>query len=175
MAANARDLITNKYYQEAGGGDRSTIESILKSKKENNPKLIPYIISPSRQFPGRFTLAYQPSSRPKIEFMTVVPNVFRYRGQVHLTARALIEWFKEHFREPVHFPHTTQTPASMHGTPIPVVHPQHQGHMPYTPSQWTHHTPTPSPVPSLTPRYGHPQHPPAYYYPHQHHQTHYPH
>ena len=164
MAANARDLMSNKYYEEADGGDRSIIENRLKSKKENNPKLIPYIISPSKQYPGRFILAYQPSSRPKFEFVTVVPNGFRYRGQVHSTVSALIEWFKEHFREPVHIPHPNQTPTSMHGTPIPVRAPQH-GQTPYTPSQWTHHTPTPSPAPSLTPRYGHHQQPSSYYYP----------
>ena len=169
MAANARDLVSNKYYEEADGGDRSIIESKLKIKKESNPKLIPYILSPSKQFPGKFILAYQPSTRAKFEFVTVVPNGFRYRGQVHGTVRALVEWFKEHFREPVQVPYPTQTPTSIHGTPIPVRLQQH-GQTPYTPSQWTHHTPTPSPTPSLTPRYGHQQQPSAYYY---HHQTHY--
>lgn len=169
MAASARDLMSNKNYHEADGGERSVLESLLKSKKESNPKLIPYIISPSKQYPGRFVLAYQPSSKSKFEFVTVVPSGYRYRCQVHGTVQALIQWFKEHFREPIRIPHPTQTPtASMHGTPIPVRLPQH-GQTPYTPSQWTHHTPTPSPTPSLTPHYGHQQQPQAYYY----HQPHY--
>lgn len=42
-----------------------------------------------------------PRHRPRIEYVTVTPDGFRYRGRVHDSVNALLKWFKEHFRDPI--------------------------------------------------------------------------
>ena len=154
LASNARDLLSCKYYRSANGGERKDLEQLLLEEKQKNPKRIPYFFSASKQYPGKFVLAYQPSMSPKFEFVSVTPEGFRYRGQVHGTVDRLIKWFKEHYRDPIRVARPTPAqvgsiPGSLHGTPIPV-HMHIPGQTPYSPSQWT--TATPSSTP--TPRYG---------------------
>lgn len=166
MAANARDIMSSKCYREANGGERRDLEQLLAEEKQKNPKRIPYFFSASKQSPGRFVIAYQPSTKPKLEFVTLVPEGYRYRGNVHSTVDKLVRWFKEHYRDPIRIQRPVPTPmssmqgSSLHGTPIPV-HMQLPGQTPYSPSQWTKATPSPAP----TPRYGqHPHHQQRMYY-----------
>ncbi|CAB1348966.1 unnamed protein product [Coregonus sp. 'balchen'] len=75
-------------------------EVLVKSKKEK-PTFIPYYVSACRELPGKFLLGYQPRGKPRVEFVTVTPEGFRYRGQVFPTVNGLFRWFKDHFQEPV--------------------------------------------------------------------------
>lgn len=86
-------------------------------------------------------LAYQPSSKPKFEFITVVPEGFRYRGQTHMSLLKLINWFKENFSKPIRImqPTPDSHTRSVHSTPMSM-----RGQAPYTPSQWAQHTSSPS-------------------------------
>ena len=149
MAANARDLLTNKSYRDANGGDRKQLERLLHDEKSKNPKRIPYFFSASLQYPGKFVLAYQPGMKPKLEFVTVIPEGFRYRGQIQESVNQLISWFKGHYKEPIRIPkpvqpqHHYQT-GTMHGSNVhqssgtPYMGRAYQpGQTPYTPSQWT--------------------------------------
>lgn len=38
---------------------------------------------------------------PRIEYVTVTPEGFRYRGQVFPTVNGLFRWFKDHYQDPV--------------------------------------------------------------------------
>jgi transcription elongation factor SPT6 len=87
MAANAKDLILNKYYRQ-DGGDSEELKKMLQEEKTKNPKRIPYLFSASKQLPGKFLLAYQPSSKSRIEYVTVTPDGFRYRNREH-------KWFAQ--------------------------------------------------------------------------------
>ena len=141
LAANARDLLTNKCYRHSSGGDRRTLEQLLGDEKAKNPKRIPYFFSASKQYPGRFVLAYQPANSPKLELITVVPEGFRYRGRVHPTIDRLVKWFKEHYREPIRVPRPPMTVTpSLHGG-TPGHHHNLPGQTPYSPSQWQTTTP----------------------------------
>ena len=153
MAANARDILAHKSYREAHGGDKKYLERYLNEEKTKNPKRIPYFFSASSQFPGKFILAYQPGMRPRLEFVTITPEGFRYRGQVHGSVTQLINWFKEHFKDPIRVPkpHPSQQlrPGSVHGSSAhgssgtPYIGRSYQsGQTPYTPSQWMFHTPS---------------------------------
>ena len=42
-----------------------------------------------------------PRNKPRIEFVTVTPDGFRYRGRIHANTNNLLKWFKEHFRDPI--------------------------------------------------------------------------
>ena len=163
MASFARDLLSHKCYRAASGGDKKTLESILAKEKDKNPKRIPYFFSASRQYPGKFMLAYQPASKPRIEYITITPDGFRYRNHMHNSVETLVKWFKDHYRDPIPRPIPTTTShvpshlmtASQNIDPslfphlqaaVNTAHQQRGGgssSSPYTPSQWATSTPTP--------------------------------
>ncbi|XP_078278695.1 transcription elongation factor SPT6 [Rhinoraja longicauda] len=123
MASFARDLIYHKYYQECNGGDRKKMEELLTKSKREKPSFIPYYVSASKELPGKFLLGYQPRAKPRVEFVTITPEGYRYRGQVFPTVNGLFRWFKDHFQDPVpgitpsSTSRSSRTPASMDATP----------------------------------------------------------
>ncbi|KAM4627878.1 transcription elongation factor SPT6-like [Polymixia lowei] len=122
MAAFARDLLSHKYFQECSGGDRKKMEEVLVKSKKEKPTFIPYYVSACRELPGKFLLGYQPRGKPRIEFVTITPEGFRYRAQIFPTVNGLFRWFKDHYQEPVpgitpSSSSRTRTPASINATP----------------------------------------------------------
>ncbi|KAL0973192.1 hypothetical protein UPYG_G00200120 [Umbra pygmaea] len=122
MAAFARDLLSHKYFQECSGGDRKKMEEVLQKSKKEKPTFIPYYVSACRELPGKFLLGYQPRGKPRVEFVTVTPEGFRYRAQIFPTVNGLFRWFKDHYQEPVPgitpgSSSRTRTPASINATP----------------------------------------------------------
>ncbi|XP_046863856.1 transcription elongation factor SPT6-like [Xenia sp. Carnegie-2017] len=106
MASFARDILSHKYYKDTEGGSINTMQEVLKAEKTKNPKRIPYFLSASKEFPGKFLLGYMPRNKPRTEYVSVTPDGYRYRGRVHASLNALFKWFKEHFRDPVPEPRT---------------------------------------------------------------------
>ncbi|KAM6118684.1 LOW QUALITY PROTEIN: transcription elongation factor SPT6 [Phoenicopterus ruber ruber] len=120
MASFARDLLNHKYYQDCNGGDKKKLEELLIKTKKEKPTFIPYFIS-ACNLPGKFLLGYQPRGT-RIEYVTVTPEGFRYRGQVFPTVNGLFRWFKDHYQDPVpgitpSSSSRTRTPASINATP----------------------------------------------------------
>ena len=101
MASQAREIINHRYYRETEGGIKQKLEEILIAEKRKNPSRIPYFFSASQVYSGKFMLGYMPRNRPRVEYVTVCPEGFRYRGRVHATVNGLLRWFKEHFRDPI--------------------------------------------------------------------------
>ncbi|NP_660094.1 transcription elongation factor SPT6 [Danio rerio] len=121
MAAFARDLLGHKYFHECNGGDRKKMEELLVRTKKEKPTFIPYYISACRDLPGKFLLGYQPRGKPRIEYVTITPDGFRYRSQIFPTVNGLFRWFKDHYQDPVPgvtpASSRTRTPASVNATP----------------------------------------------------------
>lgn len=122
MASFARDLINHKYYQDCNNGDKKKLEEILIKTKKEKPTFIPYYVSASKDLPGKFLLGYQPRAKPRVEYVTVTPEGFRYRGQAFHTVNGLFRWFKDHYQDPVpgitpSSSSRTRTPASLSATP----------------------------------------------------------
>lgn len=170
MATYARDLLSHKCYRAARGGDNKVLEKLLGDEKAKNPKRIPYFFSSSKQYPGKFVLAYQPGSKARFEYVTVIPDGFRYRNQISSSVNDLVTWFKAHYRDPIPRPiPTTSVPphvmaASQRVDPNMFSHLQaavntaHQrggttGSTPYTPSQWVT-SPTPQYRAAYSQQYG---------------------
>ena len=182
IAAGARDMLSHKCYKKADGGNPESLKKLLRDEKSKNPKRIPYFFSASKQLPGKFCLAYQPGSRPRIEYVTVTIDGFRYRNKTLRSINELIKWFKEHYQDPI--PRPAQSTAPVTGSQIPshitqnvdpslypklqaavnTAHQQQRGssNTPYTPTHLAYSTGTP------TPQYAH-QQPPSHHqqYPHQ--------
>ncbi|KPM09770.1 transcription elongation factor SPT6-like protein [Sarcoptes scabiei] len=113
MASFARDLINFKYFRDIYG-DRAAAEKMLSEEKQKAPSRIPYIISASKEFPGKFLLSYQPNQKAFHEFISVVPEGFKYRNNIFKSINALFKWFKGHFNDRSTFPRTPgpQTPIN---------------------------------------------------------------
>ena len=100
MASLARDLFNHRYYRNADGGSKTTLDKLLSMEKKRCPSRIPYFFSASQEYPGRFLISYMPRTKSRHEFVSVTPDGYRFRGQVHMSVNTLIQWFKEHFRDP---------------------------------------------------------------------------
>ena len=101
MAALAREVVGHKYHKPADGGVKAKLEEILIVEKKKAPQRIPYFISLSKAYPGKFLLGYMPRAKPRIEMVSITPDGFKYRNRVHGTLNGLFRWFKEHFRDPI--------------------------------------------------------------------------
>ncbi|EDV92238.1 GH24153 [Drosophila grimshawi] len=101
MALNARELIQYKYYKPntaaANVNERDFMEQLLREEKTRDPKKIHYFFTASKSMPGKFLLAYLPKTKVRHEYVTVMPEGYRFRGQIFDTVSSLLRWFKEHW------------------------------------------------------------------------------
>uniref|UniRef100_A0A915AX80 Suppressor of Ty 6 homolog n=5 Tax=Parascaris univalens TaxID=6257 RepID=A0A915AX80_PARUN len=101
MAAFARDVLSHKYFLDGvKAEDRENIEMHLADERKRDPTRIPYTMTPSQDFPGKFVLSYMPVAKVKHEYFTVTPEGFRFRQQIFPGLMIMLTWFKEHYREP---------------------------------------------------------------------------
>ncbi|XP_034662685.1 transcription elongation factor SPT6-like [Drosophila subobscura] len=121
MAAAARDLIEYKYYKKnatpANGNEREFMEQLLRDEKAKDPKKIHYLFTASKSIPGKFLLSYLPRTKVCTEYVTVMPEGYRFRGLVFHSVDSLLRWFKEHWLDPTASP-AINTP--MHGMRPPL-------------------------------------------------------
>ncbi|KAK6192106.1 hypothetical protein SNE40_003644 [Patella caerulea] len=108
MAALARDIIGFRYYRDSEGGKRDILEKTLMVEKRKAPSRIPYFLSSSKQFPGKFLLSYMPRNKPRHEYISINPDGLKYRMTNFHSLNSVVRWFKEHFRDPI-----PGTPMSM--------------------------------------------------------------
>ncbi|XP_014787232.1 transcription elongation factor SPT6 [Octopus bimaculoides] len=114
MASFARDIMHFKYYKEGVSAKKDVIDKYLIDEKKKAPSRIPYVLTASPQYPGKFMLSYLPRNKPRHEYITILPDGLRYRSQTFHSLNSMIRWFKEHFREPI-----PGTPSSSSRTPAP--------------------------------------------------------
>ncbi|XP_002735856.2 transcription elongation factor SPT6-like [Saccoglossus kowalevskii] len=101
MSSFARDVLQHKYYKNTEGGKKEILSKILMVEKKKAPSKIPYFMSMAREYPGKFVLFYQPRVKPRMEYVTITPDGFRYRQRMQSSLNSLLKWFKEHFRDPI--------------------------------------------------------------------------
>ncbi|KZC13000.1 Transcription elongation factor SPT6 [Dufourea novaeangliae] len=112
MAAYASELLDFKYFKPTLEGIKDKAEEILKEQKKQNPGGIPYIVCAAKNYPGKFLLSYLPRTRCRHEYVSVLPDGFKFRGQMFSRVSDLFRWFKEHFRDPIP---GQVTPGTPHG------------------------------------------------------------
>ncbi|XP_058061525.1 transcription elongation factor SPT6 [Anopheles bellator] len=110
MATYVRDLLNYKYYRDTDGGSKEKAEEIIRAEKQKNPSKIHYIVSVSKQYPGRFLLSYLPRTKFRHEYVTITPDGYRFRHQAFDSVNSLLKWFKEHFRDPIPIETPKSTP-----------------------------------------------------------------
>ncbi|KAH8266384.1 hypothetical protein KR038_000011 [Drosophila bunnanda] len=124
MAVAARELIQYKYYKPntapANVNERDFMEQVLRDEKTRDPKKIHYFFTASRSMPGKFLLSYLPKTKVRHEYVTVMPEGYRFRGQIFDSINSLLRWFKEHWLDPTASPAFTSSGSN--ATPL------HGGH-----------------------------------------------
>ncbi|XP_030381643.1 transcription elongation factor SPT6 [Scaptodrosophila lebanonensis] len=115
MAMGARELLQYKYYRPCTAppnvNERDFMEQLLRDEKTRDPKKIHYFFTASRSMPGKFLLSYLPKTKVRHEYVTVIPEGYRFRSQVFDSVNSLLRWFKEHWLDPASSP-ATNTPSS---------------------------------------------------------------
>ena len=86
MASFVREVLNHKNYR-AVDGVKAKLEELLLAEKRKHPQRIPYFMSTTKDFPGKFFLGYLPRVKARVEYVSVTPDGFRYRGRVHATLR----------------------------------------------------------------------------------------
>ncbi|XP_017064106.1 transcription elongation factor SPT6 [Drosophila eugracilis] len=108
MALAARELIQYKYYKPntaaANVNERDFMDQMLRDEKTKDPKKIHYFFTASRSMPGKFLLSYLPKTKVRHEYVTVMPEGYRFRGQIFDSVNSLLRWFKEHWLDPTASP-----------------------------------------------------------------------
>ena len=63
-------------------------------------------------------MSYLPRNKVRHEFVSVTPDGYRFRRQMHDTLPLLVKWFKEHFRDPIPGTPVSASPGTQrHRTP----------------------------------------------------------
>lgn len=101
MSSFARDILNFRYYTDANGGKKEEMERFLLEEKKKAANKIHYYVSACKDYPGKFLLSYLPRNKVRHEFVTVLPEGFKYRNRVFRSVNSLFRWFKEHFRDPI--------------------------------------------------------------------------
>ena len=72
---------------------------MLRKEREAQPSRIPYFVTISEEYPGKFMLHYLPTKSVKHELINLTPDGLRFRGKNFKNLDQLINWFKKHWRE----------------------------------------------------------------------------
>lgn len=100
MASFAREILKYKYCIKLPDGveEEMAIQEVLFEQKQAS-LCFPYRFCPSRKMPGKFLLGYLPSTKPRIEYLTVTPKGYRFRKLYFRNLASLIKWFKENWNK----------------------------------------------------------------------------
>ena len=105
-----KNFILFIFFSDSQGGKREIAEEKLRQEKRTHPGKIHYFVAASKELPGKFMLSYMPRLKARHEYITVLPEGFRFRQQTFDSLSSLFKWFKEHFRDPI--PGTPVTPRN---------------------------------------------------------------
>eukprot|EP01135_Chromosphaera_perkinsii_P004003 Nk52_evm16s266 gene=Nk52_evmTU16s266 len=96
MASYVQEMKDHDKYRT---GTKEEVDTLLKFQKTREPKRIPYFFSLSDQYVGKFLLSYIPGTSVRHEYVSVIPEGYRFRGYKFPGIDQLIGWFKRHYNE----------------------------------------------------------------------------
>nr|CAD2207292.1 unnamed protein product [Meloidogyne enterolobii] len=100
MTAVVRDIMSFKYYLASVAAESvQVIDNVLRTQKKNAPQRIPYCITASKKYPGKFVLSYLAQSKIRNEYMSVTPEGLRFRKQLFNSTEDCVNWFKANFAQ----------------------------------------------------------------------------
>lgn len=97
MASFAREITSFRHYKGSVMGNKREAEKILLEEKKKRNTIV-YIISPSKDFPGKFLLSY-PNKEGKVihEWLSIKPIGFKYREEYFRRLKDVIKRFQENW------------------------------------------------------------------------------
>eukprot|EP00698_Gefionella_okellyi_P002106 TRINITY_DN1197_c0_g1_i1.p1 TRINITY_DN1197_c0_g1~~TRINITY_DN1197_c0_g1_i1.p1 ORF type:complete len:1477 (+),score=316.59 TRINITY_DN1197_c0_g1_i1:41-4471(+) len=88
---HSKEMLAFRAFRALSDND---IQELLEVDKQKTPTRIPYYFGLDRSHPGYFILWYLPHRTPKKEYISVVPEGFKFRRVVHSSLEKLLKWFK---------------------------------------------------------------------------------
>ena len=137
MGQLAQEILAHKSYDTTDGGNIHKLIAMLAEEKKQQPSRMPYFFSAS--WKANIHPHFQPANKPKIEYLTLTPKGYRYRGLVYSDVNMIIKYFKERYQE---LPPHPVKPGQAQPTPttfmIMTLDSMVGMQKPYTPSQSVH-------------------------------------
>jgi len=87
-----------KRFRRFTSDSQQLIQEDLLSTKKKDPRSIPYKIGVSTDYPGRYVLYYVPNKNVRKEYISVLPNGFKFRNKIFSSANKLVDWFKQNWK-----------------------------------------------------------------------------
>ncbi|KAF7636164.1 Suppressor of Ty 6-like protein [Meloidogyne graminicola] len=100
MTAVVRDIMSFKYYLASFSSETiQMIDNVLRTQKKTAPQRIPYCITASKKYPGKFVISYLAQSKIRNEYMGITSEGIRFRKQIFGSTEECINWFKANFAQ----------------------------------------------------------------------------
>ena len=94
-----KDIMNYRKYKDV---NEDGAEAEMIAEKGANEKSIPYMISASHEYPGRFVLTYCTRvGDAKREYVMVMQEGYKFRGNIFPKIEDLVGWFKRHYKDVV--------------------------------------------------------------------------
>lgn len=113
MASFARDMLIYKYCQKPRDRERDSLSDLLFTEKSKVPGKIHYFLCPSKEYPGKFLLAYLPKNKVRHEYISITPLGYRFRKNIFTSIGQLLRWFKENYHRDPHIMTTDRSLMSI--------------------------------------------------------------
>jgi hypothetical protein len=153
MANNVREILNYKYFHDFDDDSKKleVIESLLLNEQRANPTRIPYFFTCDKTHPGKFLLSYMVRLKAKHEYISITPDGYKFRHQVHKSFNVLVNWFKKHHNDPITFVNPTPQHRIVPSSPFVVPIISHGANAAYNTPQTSKPTPTHSTTPQRPP------------------------
>jgi len=94
-----KDIMSYRKYKDI---NEDGAEEEMITEKGSNEKSIPYMLSASHEYPGRFVLTYCTRvGSAKREYVMVMQEGYKFRSLIFPKIDQLIQWFKKHYKDPI--------------------------------------------------------------------------
>jgi len=93
----SKQMMAHRKYKDVPESE-SKLEMI--AEKDQNEASIPYMLSASHEFPGRFCLTYcTKKGKAIIEYVMCMQDGYKFKGKLFDTVENLLGWFKKNYKD----------------------------------------------------------------------------
>jgi len=93
----AKEMMSHRKFQDM---TEKEAKEFAIAEKDKDAKTIPYMLSASHEYPGRFVLTYSTRQKyAKWEYIMIMQDGFKFRSKIFERTEDLLQWFKQHYKD----------------------------------------------------------------------------